>query len=120
MIAAATYGEETYLPGMPWDVGTCTDGVGVSKRSHLPTFPSPIILRVDIDTDTGLAKLYPRLHPEWCDPYAASLREYCDEGDMECCISLAVPNFSHFLYIFKYNMDLLHYIQRRLNETRSQ
>ncbi|KAJ5127406.1 hypothetical protein N7448_008185 [Penicillium atrosanguineum] len=91
VIAAATYGEETYLPGESWDVGSCTDGVG----------------------------LYPRLHPEWCDPYAPSLRAYCDEGDMECCLNQYPPNDSHFLYIFKYNLDVLRFIQRRLNDTRS-
>lgn len=32
VIAAATYGEETFVPGTRWDVGTCTDGVGVSKE----------------------------------------------------------------------------------------
>lgn len=29
VVAAATYGEETFIPGMPWNAGTCTDGVGV-------------------------------------------------------------------------------------------
>lgn len=30
VIAAATYGEESFHPCMPWNVGTCTEGVGVS------------------------------------------------------------------------------------------
>ena len=32
VIVAAAYGEETFMPQMPWDVGTCTDGVGVSAE----------------------------------------------------------------------------------------
>ncbi|KAJ6013942.1 hypothetical protein N7540_008533 [Penicillium herquei] len=90
VIAAAAYGDETFIPGMPWNAGTCADGVG----------------------------LYPRIHPEWCDPYARSIRSYCDSGDNSCCMKY--PPFddgAHFFYIFRYNMDLLHFIQRRLNET---
>ncbi|KAJ5088242.1 hypothetical protein N7456_011858 [Penicillium angulare] len=90
MIAAAAYGEETFIPGMPWNIGTCTNGVG----------------------------LYPRIHPEWCDPFAASIREYCDTGDNSCCMQYPpIDDGAHFYYIFRYNMDLLHFVQRRLAET---
>ncbi|KAJ5628255.1 hypothetical protein N7490_010483 [Penicillium lividum] len=90
VIAAASYGEETFIPGMPWNAGTCKDGLGT----------------------------YPRIHPEWCDPYAESIRDYCDSGDDACCMKF--PPFddgAHFTYIFKYNIDLLHFIERRLVET---
>ncbi|KAJ5554402.1 hypothetical protein N7513_004361 [Penicillium frequentans] len=90
VIAAAAYGEETFIPGMDWNAGTCLDGIGV----------------------------YPRLHPEWCDAYAASIRDYCDEGDSSCCMKY--PPFddgAHFTYIFRYNIDLLQFVQRRLVET---
>ncbi|KAJ5658190.1 uncharacterized protein N7484_001839 [Penicillium longicatenatum] len=30
VIAAAAYGEETFIPGMKWNAGTCLDGTGVS------------------------------------------------------------------------------------------
>ncbi|KAJ5577869.1 uncharacterized protein N7459_006833 [Penicillium hispanicum] len=90
VIAAASYGEETFMPKMPWDAGTCTDGVG----------------------------LYPRIHPEWCDPFRESLRSYCDQGDVVCCLKYPPQiDGSHFFYIFRYNLDLLHFVQRRLNET---
>ncbi|CAI7626260.1 unnamed protein product [Penicillium manginii] len=94
VIAAVCYGEETFLPQQPWNIGSCTDGTG----------------------------LYPRIHPEWCDPFKGSLRSYCDTGDVECCLvnGQSGDNLAHFLYIFKYNMDVIHFIQRRLNETRSQ
>ncbi|KAJ5915463.1 hypothetical protein N7466_011396 [Penicillium verhagenii] len=90
VIAAAAYGEETFIPGMPWNAGTCADGTGV----------------------------YPRLHPEYCDPYASSIRDYCDEGDSSCCMKYpAWDDGSHFTYIFKYNVDLLRFVERRLAET---
>ncbi|CAI7579259.1 unnamed protein product [Penicillium pancosmium] len=93
VIAAVCYGEETFLPQQPWNIGTCTNGTG----------------------------LYPRIHPEWCEPFKDSLRSYCDVGDVECCLSNPPGgNLAHFLYIVKYNMDVIHFIQRRLNETRSQ
>lgn len=31
VIAAIAYGDETYNPGMPWNVGNCTLGIGVSS-----------------------------------------------------------------------------------------
>lgn len=98
---------------MPWNAGTCTEGMGVSIKvtfcwsiSHAegPTWP--------------VQQLYPRLHPEWCEPYASALRDYCDDGDILCCVRYhSEPNFAHFLYIFKYNMDVMRFIRRRLNET---
>lgn len=30
VISAIAYGDETYFPGMPWNVGNCTLGIGVS------------------------------------------------------------------------------------------
>jgi hypothetical protein len=30
VISAIAYGDETYNPGMPWNVGNCTLGIGVS------------------------------------------------------------------------------------------
>jgi hypothetical protein len=30
VITAAAYGDETYLPLMPWNTGNCTLGIGVS------------------------------------------------------------------------------------------
>lgn len=35
MVAAVSYGEETFVPGLPYDVGSCTDGTGVS---HIDLF----------------------------------------------------------------------------------
>ena len=32
VIAAAAYGEETFIPGMSWNAGTCLDGIGVSRK----------------------------------------------------------------------------------------
>ncbi|KAJ5902694.1 hypothetical protein N7495_003222 [Penicillium taxi] len=88
VVAAAAYGDETYTPMMPWNVGTCDDGTG----------------------------LYPRLHPEWCDPYAESLQSYCDDGDSSCCLKFPpTDDGAHFTYIFKYNIDLLHFLQKRLH-----
>ncbi|KAJ5392221.1 hypothetical protein N7509_007711 [Penicillium cosmopolitanum] len=88
-----------------------------------------LLRRGDISSATALEHrdlhqwdgLYPRIHPEWCDPYKDSLRSYCDVGDVECCLSNPPgDNLAHFLYIVKYNMDVIHFIQRRLNETCSQ
>ncbi|KAJ5683113.1 hypothetical protein N7462_006278 [Penicillium macrosclerotiorum] len=93
VIAAVSYGEETFVPGQPWNVGNCVDGTGI----------------------------YPRIHPETCAPFASSLQSYCDEDDSTCCLRLPPPsNLAHFLYIFRYNMDVLHFVQRRLNETQAQ
>ncbi|KAJ6121741.1 hypothetical protein N7512_004206 [Penicillium capsulatum] len=39
VIAAASYGEETFMSMMPWDAGTCTRGVGVGV-SFLPAVRS--------------------------------------------------------------------------------
>lgn len=40
---------------------------------------------------------------------------------MQCCVRYeSEPSNAHFLYIFKYNMDLMHFIEQRLNETGSQ
>ncbi|KAJ5242451.1 uncharacterized protein N7469_000778 [Penicillium citrinum] len=92
VIAAVCYGEETFLPLQPWNIGSCTNGTG----------------------------LYPRIHPETCNPFKHSLRSYCDVGDVECCLTNPPgDNLAHFLYIVKYNLDVIHFIQRRLNETRS-
>ncbi|KAJ5166625.1 uncharacterized protein N7482_005406 [Penicillium canariense] len=104
VIAAVSYGEETFVPGVPYSVGTCTDGTGTSGW----------YFRL-------VSGIYPRIHPEWCDAYAASLRSYCDEDDATCCFRIPPPdNLAHFLYIFRYNMDVLHFVQQRLNATRSQ
>lgn len=35
MIVAAAYGDETYVPGMPWNTGNCTIGLGVSAVFEL-------------------------------------------------------------------------------------
>ena len=35
VIAAIAYGDETYIPGMPWNVGDCALGIGVST-TNLP------------------------------------------------------------------------------------
>lgn len=33
VIAAIAYGDETYIPGMPWNVGDCALGIGVSTTN---------------------------------------------------------------------------------------
>lgn len=35
VIVAAAYGDETYVPGMPWNTGNCTVGLGVSAVFEL-------------------------------------------------------------------------------------
>ncbi|KAJ5358713.1 uncharacterized protein N7496_011126 [Penicillium cataractarum] len=94
VIAAVSYGEETYVPGLSYDHGTCTDGTGI----------------------------YPRIHPEWCDPFLSSIRSYCDEGDGSCCFRFLPPitDPAHFLYIFRYNMEVIQFVQQRLKATQSQ
>lgn len=43
VIAAIAYGDETYNPGMPWNVGNCTLGIGVSLCEHYIYFLLEVI-----------------------------------------------------------------------------
>lgn len=89
VIVAAAYGDETYVPGMPWNTGNCTVGLGI----------------------------FPRLNPHSCDPFAASLHSYCDYGDSQCCALLPWDdNAAHHTYVDKYNQAVVDFAKQRLAE----
>ncbi|CAL5871695.1 uncharacterized protein PFLUO_LOCUS5948 [Penicillium psychrofluorescens] len=89
IITAAAYGDETYVPLMPWNTGNCTLGLGI----------------------------FPRLDPLSCEPFAASLHSYCDYGDDQCCFILPLDdNKAHHEYIEKYDQDVVDFIKKRLAE----
>ncbi|KAJ6116006.1 hypothetical protein N7523_006423 [Penicillium sp. IBT 18751x] len=88
IIAAIAYGDETFVPLQPWDVGDCTVGLGI----------------------------FPRLLPITCEPFASSLQSYCDYGDDQCCAVLpADDNAAHHGYVDKYSQDVVNFIEGRLN-----
>ncbi|QQK40345.1 Cutinase [Penicillium digitatum] len=87
IIAAIAYGDETYIPGMPWNVGSCILGIG----------------------------LLPRLNSALCGPFATSLHSYCDYGDAQCCSPYPEDgNAAHHGYIWKYNQDVVDFIKYSL------
>ncbi|EED24616.1 acetylxylan esterase precursor, putative [Talaromyces stipitatus ATCC 10500] len=87
VIAVVAYGDETYVPLQSWNVGNCTIGAGI----------------------------YPRLDPGACEPFASSLKSYCDYGDYQCCSILPDDaNAAHHTYFTKYNQDVVAFIQSRL------
>ncbi|KAJ5997709.1 hypothetical protein N7499_005894 [Penicillium canescens] len=87
IIAAIAYGDETYIPGMPWNVGNCTLGIGLT----------------------------PRLNAALCDPFGNSLQSYCDYGDEQCCSPYpADGNAAHHTYVTKYNQNVVDFIEYRL------
>ncbi|KAF5015593.1 hypothetical protein F66182_13020 [Fusarium sp. NRRL 66182] len=87
VIAVVAYGDETYVPFQPWNVGNCTIGAGI----------------------------YPRLDPAACEPFASSLQSYCDYGDEQCCSVFPLDdNAAHHTYFTKYNQDVVTFIQSRL------
>ncbi|OQD71593.1 hypothetical protein PENPOL_c001G01089 [Penicillium polonicum] len=87
IIAAIAYGDETYIPGMPWNVGNCALGIG----------------------------LLPRFNPALCGLFASSIRSYCDYGDEQCCSPYPPDgNAAHHHYIWKYNQDVVDFIKHRL------
>ncbi|KAJ5338019.1 hypothetical protein N7452_004747 [Penicillium brevicompactum] len=87
IIAAIAYGDETYNPGMPWNVGNCTLGIGVT----------------------------PRMNSALCSPFGASIHSYCDYGDNQCCSPYpADGNVAHHGYVKKYNQDVVDFIKQRL------
>ncbi|KAK4861105.1 hypothetical protein LT330_004021 [Penicillium expansum] len=87
IIAAIAYGDETYIAGMPWNVGTCVLGIG----------------------------LLPRLNSALCGPFASSIQSYCDYGDAQCCSPYPEDgNAAHHRYIFNYNQIVVDFIKHRL------
>ncbi|KAH8699209.1 putative acetylxylan esterase precursor [Talaromyces proteolyticus] len=87
VIGIFTYGDETYAPFQPWNVGNCTIGAGI----------------------------FPRLNSGACYPFQASLQSYCDYGDNQCCSPLPLDdNAAHHTYVEKYNQDVVNFIISRL------
>ncbi|KAJ5497004.1 hypothetical protein N7463_008991 [Penicillium fimorum] len=91
IITAIAYGDITYVPGMPWNVGNCTLGIG----------------RVD--------QLLPRMNSALCRPFASSMHSYCDYGDAQCCSLYPEDgNAAHHGYVLKYNQDVVNFIKQGL------
>ncbi|KAJ5670753.1 uncharacterized protein N7477_006116 [Penicillium maclennaniae] len=108
VIAAIAYGDETFVPLQPWDVGDCT--VGLRSRE-----PNDITERAIANTLYQI-KIFPRLLPITCEPFASSLQSYCDYGDDQCCAVLpADDNAAHHGYVDKYSQDVVNFIEGRLN-----
>ncbi|CAI7573371.1 unnamed protein product [Penicillium crustosum] len=84
IIAAIAYGDETYIPGMPWNVGNCALGIGVSTTN--PQIPVP------------------NYNLNYCD--------YGDEQC--CSPYPPDGNAAHHHYIWKYNQDVVDFIKHRL------
>lgn len=107
VIAAIAYGDETYIPGMPRNVGNCALGIGVSTTNPQIQVPNYNLKRMD--------QLLPRFNSALCEPFASSIRSYCDYGDEQCC-SPCPPdgNAAHHHYIWKYNQDVVDFIKHRL------
>ncbi|KAJ5178085.1 uncharacterized protein N7500_000784 [Penicillium coprophilum] len=90
IIAAISYGDITYVPGMPWNVGNCTMGIG----------------------------LLPRINSALCRPFASSIHSYCDYGDAQCCSPYPEDgNAAHHGYVSKYNQDVVDFVKSRLAMT---
>ncbi|KAJ5312287.1 hypothetical protein N7508_003117 [Penicillium antarcticum] len=109
IIAAIAYGDETYVPGMPWNVGNCTLGIGVSI-SLTPISPSTMKHSLKCGYE-----LIPRMNAALCDPFGSSLHSYCDYGDEQCCSPYpADGNAAHHTYVNKYNQNVVEFIKHRL------
>ncbi|KAJ5782789.1 hypothetical protein N7457_004563, partial [Penicillium paradoxum] len=87
IVAAIAYGDESYVPGMPWNVGNCTLGIGIT----------------------------PRMNSALCEPFASSIHSYCDYGDNQCCSPYPDDgNAAHHAYVSKYNQNVVDFIKHRL------
>ncbi|CAG8035809.1 unnamed protein product [Penicillium salamii] len=72
---------------MPWNVGNCTLGIGVT----------------------------PRMNSALCGPFSESLHSYCDYGDNQCCSPYPEDgNAAHHNYVHKYNQNVVDFIKLRL------
>ncbi|KAJ5400036.1 hypothetical protein N7465_010525 [Penicillium sp. CMV-2018d] len=107
IITAIAYGDETYIPGMPWNVGNCALGIGVSTTNPQIQVSNYNLKRMD--------QLLPRFNSTLCGPFASSIRSYCDYGDEQCCSPYPPDgNAAHHHYIWKYNQDVVDFIKHRL------
>jgi hypothetical protein len=64
VIAAVCYGEETFLPQQPWNIGSCTDGTGVSDPfSFESELPLRLLFAVGDITLADIPNRVPMLKP---------------------------------------------------------
>lgn len=90
IIATVVYGEETYLAGQPYDMGTCTNNAP-----------------------------HPRQNPAGCDAFSANFASYCDADDPECCVG-GTNEPAHLEYPQRYDTQARDFVVGRYNAYRGQ
>lgn len=95
VIAAISFGEETFVGGQTYDRGTCANNAVCDSLVCDCDF---LLIHVQ--------PTYPRANYAACAPYASVIHSYCDATDPQCCTG-GTNLTTHFTYATFYDDDAM-------------